>query len=69
MIYFCYDAIEISKLCTKEFPKLPSAHKALGDLYSRTGDKKQAIKSYKKTLKLDPENTEVSALIKELRGQ
>jgi hypothetical protein len=63
------DAISISKLCAKEFPKLPSAHKALGDLYSRTGDKKQAIKSYKKTLKLDPENTEVRALIEELKGQ
>jgi hypothetical protein len=63
------DAIALYKLCAKEFPKLPSTHKALGDLYSRTGDKKQAIKSYKKTLKLDPENKEVSALIDELKGQ
>jgi hypothetical protein len=63
------DAIEICQLCVKEFPKLPSAHKALGDLYSRTGDKKQAMKSYKKTLKLDPDNTEVSTLIEELKAQ
>ncbi|MFC2164659.1 tetratricopeptide repeat protein [Acidobacteriota bacterium] len=63
------DALAICKLCAKEFPTLPSAHKALGDLYSQTGDKKQAIKSYKKTLKLNPENTEVGALIEELKGE
>jgi len=63
------DAIEICKLCAKEFPKLSSAHKMLGDLYSQTGDKKQAIKSYKRTLKLDPKNTEVDKLIKELKSE
>jgi len=63
------DALQICKLCTKEYAKLPSAHKMLGDLYSQRGDNKQAIKSYKKTLKLDPKNTEVSALIEELEGE
>lgn len=64
-----HDAVEICKLCTKEFPKLASMHKMLGDLYSKTGNKKQALKSYKKTLKLDPDNTEVSALIQKLKSE
>jgi len=62
-------ALEICKLCVKEFPKLPAAHKMLGDLYSLSGDSKKAIKSYRKTLKLDPENSDVSALIEELEGK
>jgi tetratricopeptide (TPR) repeat protein len=62
-------ALEICKLAAKEFPKLPAAHKMLGDFYSLSGDTKKAIKSYEKTLKLDPENTEVGTLIEELEGK
>ena len=61
-------ALKICELCVKEFPKLPEAHKALGDLYVQLGKKSEAKKSYEKFLKLDPANGEVIAIMKDLEN-
>jgi len=60
------EAIELCNVLVKEFPKSSANHKRLGDLYIKNNDTKQAIRSYKKSLELDPANTEVAELLKTL---
>jgi tetratricopeptide (TPR) repeat protein len=60
------EAIELCKVLVKEFPKSAASHKRLGDLYLKNNDIKKAIKCYKKSLKLDPNNKEVIELLKGL---
>ncbi len=60
------EAIELCKVYVKEFPKSAASHKRLGDLYLKANDKKQAIKCYRKSLKLNPKNKDVIELLKGL---
>ncbi len=49
------------------FPKSPSAFESLADAYFRNNKKSEAIDFYKKVLKLDPENTNASKMLKRLQ--
>jgi tetratricopeptide (TPR) repeat protein len=60
------EMIEVSKLFTQEFPNSADGHKKLGDLYLRIGNKEQATLSYRKVLELDPDNSEVTAILKKI---
>jgi len=62
------DMIAVAKLYTQEFPESAAGHKKLGDLYLRTGNEKQAVQSYQRVLELNPENPEVTAILKKIKN-
>ena len=61
------DAIEIFKFNIAEHPRSDMALFVLGDAYERTGDLKQAIESYEKSLALNPKDWEMVDRVKALR--
>ena len=48
------------------YPKSANAYDSLGEAYMIKGDKAQAIKNYKKSLKLDPNNNNAKEMLKNL---
>ena len=60
------DAIKIFELYVKEFPKAWNAYDCLGEAYMNDGQKDLAIKNYKKSLKLNPQNTSAVDMLKKL---
>ena len=70
MLYAAKDvkkAISFFEYNISNFPKSANAYDSLGEAYMIKGDKAQAIKNYKKSLKLDPNNQNASRLIQELK--
>lgn len=60
------EAIEIFKLNTEAFPTSSEVYDGLGEAYMVQGNKKLAIKNYKKSLELNPGNTKAIELLKKL---
>lgn len=61
-------ALSIFKLNTTLYPESANAHDSLGEMLEITGDYKAALLSYKKSLALNPKNTNASNRIKALSG-
>jgi tetratricopeptide (TPR) repeat protein len=62
------EAIEIFKLNAEEYPESWNVFDSLGEAYMKNGDKKLAIKSYKKSIKLNPENTDGEEMLAKLKN-
>jgi len=62
------DAIELFKLNVKAYPKSSNVYDSLAEAYMIRGDKKQAIKYYKKSLELNPENTNAITKLEQLKS-
>jgi len=60
------DAVELFKLNVKMYPKSYNAYDSLGEGYMTAGNNKLAIKNYKKSLKLNPKNTNATDMIKKM---
>lgn len=60
------EALAVFKLVAREFPKSANAYDSLGEAYLLAGDRKRAIKSYRKSLKLNPNNRGAQEKLKEL---
>ena len=60
-------AIAIFEHNISSFPKSANAYDSLGEAYRIKGDKAQAIKNYKKSLQLDPNNHNAAQRIRELK--
>ena len=63
------DAIEIFKLNVEMFPKSASAYDTLGEAYLADHQKDPALANYKKSVELDPTNTNALLVIKRLEGK
>jgi tetratricopeptide (TPR) repeat protein len=63
------DAIEIFKLNVEMFPQSANVYDSLGEAYMKNGDKDLAIANYKKSLELDPKNTNATARLASLTGE
>lgn len=61
------DAIAIFKLNTEEYPKAFNVWDSLGEGYMLNGDKKLALKYYKKSLKLNPQNSNAVDMMKKIK--
>jgi tetratricopeptide (TPR) repeat protein len=59
-------ALELFKLAADEYPGSFRAFFAVGEAYARTGNKELAIKNFKKSLELYPNNYDVSMRLKEI---
>jgi CubicO group peptidase (beta-lactamase class C family) len=62
------DAIEVFKQNTVDFPEAFNTWDSLAEGFMVSGDKESAIKYYKKSLELNPDNTNAVQKLKELSG-
>jgi CubicO group peptidase (beta-lactamase class C family) len=63
------DAVKLLKANVEFFPQDANAHDSLGEAYMKAGKKKEAIASYKQSLKLDPKNTHAAKMLEQLGAQ
>jgi CubicO group peptidase (beta-lactamase class C family) len=63
------DAIEILKLNAETFPSSWNVYDSLGDAYVKSGDTKLAIENYQRSLKLNPDDSNATTMLKKLGGQ
>ena len=61
------DAIRIFQLNVELYPDSANTYDSLGEAYMAAGDKTQAVKNYEKSLSLNPQNTNATAMLKKLR--
>ena len=60
------DSIEIFKLNVEAFPNGFNTYDSLGEAYMNAGERELAIKNYKKSLELNPQNTNAVDMLKKL---
>lgn len=60
------EAIEIFKLNVEAYPQDSDTYDSLGEAYVAHGDKELAAANYKKSLELDPKNTNATAMLTSL---
>jgi CubicO group peptidase (beta-lactamase class C family) len=60
------EAIGVFKLNVEMFPQSPNPYDSLAEAYMQNGDKELAIGNYKKSLALDPKNTNAVDMLKKL---
>ncbi len=63
------DAIEIFKLNVEAYPEASNPYDSLGEAYMKNGNKELAIKNYKKSLELNPDNTNAVEMLKKIENQ
>jgi len=63
------EAVEIFKLNVETFPQSANAYDSLGEAYMAHGDKELSIANYKKSLELDPKNSNATKKIASLTGE
>jgi len=62
-------AIEVFKLNVRLFPEEANPYDSLGEAFIKNGDDKLAIKNYKKSLELNPNNENATIMLKELKSK
>jgi len=60
------DAIEVFQLNVEKFPQSANVYDSLGEAYGAHGDRELAIKNYRKSLELNPKNTNAVDALKKL---
>lgn len=63
------EADEIFKLNVEQYPKGFNTYDSLGEAYMISGDTTLAIQNYKKSLELNPENTNATETLRRLEGK
>jgi len=63
------DAVEIFEMNVAAFPRSANVYDSLGEAYLAAGDTAQAIANYRKSLALDPHNTNAVSVLKRLGMQ
>jgi len=60
------NAVALFKLNAEFFPQSSNVYDSLGEGYANLGDRAQAISNYKRSLQLDPHNTNAQEMLKKL---
>lgn len=63
------EAIAIFKANVEMYPQSANTYDSLGEAYMVNGDKEPAITNYKKSLELNPQNTNAVTMLKKLNGE
>lgn len=63
------EAIAILELNVEAYPRSANAYDSLGEAYMRKGDKDRAIENYRRSLELNPSNSNAAAMIERLRSR
>jgi tetratricopeptide (TPR) repeat protein len=61
------DAVEIFRFNVEAFPESWNVYDSLAEAYMKKGDAQNAIKHYKKSLELNPDNNNAKEKLKELK--
>jgi CubicO group peptidase (beta-lactamase class C family) len=62
------DAIKVLKMNVDEYPKFWNCYDSLGEAYMKAGQKTLAIENYKKSVELNPQNTNGVEMLKKLQA-
>jgi dienelactone hydrolase/predicted negative regulator of RcsB-dependent stress response len=62
------EATELLKMNVQIYPESSNVYDSLGEAYMKAGQKELAIKNYKKSLELDPNNSNAVEMLKKLEG-
>jgi tetratricopeptide (TPR) repeat protein len=60
------EAIALFKLNVEFYPQSSNVYDSLGEAYMTSGDKELAITNYKRSLELNPKNTNATEMLKKL---
>ncbi|PYS69158.1 MAG: hypothetical protein DMF73_15345, partial [Acidobacteria bacterium] len=63
------DALAILKLNAEAFPTSWNVYDGLGEAYMKSGNRELAIENYKKSLKMNPKNSNAADMLKKLGAQ
>jgi tetratricopeptide (TPR) repeat protein len=63
------DALVLFQLNARLFPGSWNVYDSLGEAYMKAGDRTAAIKSYEKSLKLNPQNRNAEDMLRKLKGK
>ena len=63
------EAVEVFKLNVTAFPQSFNVYDSLGEAYAANGEREQAIRNYRKSLELNPQNTNAIEALKKLEQQ
>jgi Tfp pilus assembly protein PilF len=63
------EAIEVFKLNVEDFPNSANAYDSLAEAYMVSGDKELAIKNYRRSVELNPNNNNGIEMLKKLEGK
>jgi CubicO group peptidase (beta-lactamase class C family) len=63
------EAIETFKLNVEAFPESGNVYDSLGEAYLENGNKEMAIKFYRKSVEIDPSNTNGAEILKKLENE
>lgn len=62
-------AVDVLRLNTIAYPEAFNTWDSLGEAYMQAGKKKEAIANYRKSLELNPENSNAVRMITRLEGE
>ncbi len=62
------EAIEVFKLNVISYPESGNVYDSLGEAYLEAGKKELAIKNYKKSIEIDPENVNGVKILEKLQS-
>jgi CubicO group peptidase (beta-lactamase class C family) len=63
------EAIEVFKLNVQDFPQSANVYDSLAEAYMTSGDKELAIRNYRRSVELNPANTNAVEMLKKLEGK
>src|ERR1044072_3708176 len=63
------ESIAVFALNAELYPQSSNVHDSLGEAYAENGEKELAIKSYRRSLELNPQNTNAVEIVKKLEGE
>ena len=63
------EAVEIFKLNVEAYPQAFNTYDSLGEAYMTSGNTELAIQNYKKSLELNPQNADATAMLKRLENK
>ena len=63
------EAIEMFKMNVEDHPKSANVYDSLGEAYAAKGDRDAALANYRRSLKMDPTNTNAAAWIAKLEKE
>ncbi len=62
------DAIEVFKLNVEVHPRAANPYDSLGEAYMLNGDKELAVKNYRRSLELNPQNANAVSMLKRIES-
>jgi len=63
------EAIEVFKLNVSDYPDSANVYDSLGEAYMKSGERELAVRNYRRSVELNPDNTNAVEMLKKLQSQ